>query len=196
MLSVEVLAEQVQSLGYPFFTKGMLNLNLIGIRNRSHRSETFDDLFCLVYREAENSPLLLKTFAMTTDPGAYYLQHPMKVEGTAILCPQQARGAYTIGKHRGVYPALVQNKPVLFTRDNDLDADLDITGPVHVGNIGANIHHASAYKKSTEVGKYSAACQVFADPDDYDFYWRCVLASSKYYGKNFTYTLLDDWGVL
>ena len=43
----------------------------------------------------------------TTDPGLYYLEHPMNVDGTAILIPGQYIGSHKTGLHKGDH-ALIQ----------------------------------------------------------------------------------------
>ena len=63
---------------------------------------------------------------ITTDPGLYWLENPMNVDGTAILAPGQYRGAYRIGKHRDDYQAVVQTGgEVAVYRDDDRNALLD-----------------------------------------------------------------------
>ena len=187
---------RVQDAGHKVFTTGDYNLNIVGVRTASRTSNAFDDnLFC-VYRAEEEWKLW--HWYITTDPGTYYLENPMNVNGTAILCAGQHRGAWQFGVHRSKYPALVQQKPVKVWRDSNRDAtiNLDIPNPVaQEGFWGLNFHRSSN-KGSTKVGKWSAGCQVFAHPTDFiQFLGLCSKQIENSPGKSwdtFTYTLLED----
>ena len=62
------------------------------------------------------------------------------------------------------------------------------------GVFGINIHRATKYagKKSSQVDKWSAGCQVIAANDD----WHCFLdicqQAREIWGNNFTYTLIES----
>ena len=57
------------------------------------------------------------------------------------------------------------------------------------GFYGINIHKAG--KDSTQVDKWSAGCQVFANEDDFaEFMSVCYAARTKW-GNSFSYTLID-----
>ena len=62
------------------------------------------------------------------------------------------------------------------------------------GLFGINIHRATgrAGKKSSQIDKWSAGCQVIADNDD----WHCFLdicqQAREIWGNNFTYTLIES----
>lgn len=187
--------------GYTFYTSGTYNLNLIGVRSSNSKSDQFDDHFHVIYRGEDNRFKHL-TFDCTTDPGKNWLLNPMNIAGCAIMVPGQYRSAYTIGKHKGDYDALVQAKPICFVRDGNKDQNLDFslygTADARKKNafmdvIGANIHRASAVKKLLNVGLYSAACQVIDDPADFKTLMDLVpLQVKNGNGKNFTYSLLEE----
>ncbi len=62
---------------------------------------------------------------ITTDPGLYYLNKPIRdTRGTAIMKEQQVRGSHKIGKHQVKYLALKQQKPITVIRDFDRDNEL------------------------------------------------------------------------
>ena len=185
-----VLLDVVDSLGHAVFENGAYNLNIIGIRAKESRVNCFDDRICLAYKDDEG--WATRTWSCTTDPGRYWLDHPSQVEGTAILVPGQYRGAYKVGKHRGQYDALVQRGgAVKVYRDANKDAILDMDPESEQeGYFGINIHKAGA--QSTEVNKWSAGCQVFANEYDFRHFMKLVKKSAELWGERFTYTLIDE----
>lgn len=172
--------------GYAFFDKGTNNLNIIGIRNNQQITNAFDDTMCCIYRSIYG--WVTRYWRISTDPGFYYAEHPCNDNGTAILVPGQYRGAFIIGKHKGQYTALVQYKPVTVYRDRNKDHTID-TGRTETGMFGINIHKAG--RKSVQVDRWSAGCQVFAVEKDFNDFMKLCDTSSIYYGPVFTYTLLE-----
>ena len=93
--------------GYAFYDGDKpYNLNIFGIRCATD-TNFFDDLICVAYR-SNYLETVVEVFQGTTDPGKYWLEHPMNKDGTAILCEGQFKSAYRIDKHRGKYNALCQ----------------------------------------------------------------------------------------
>jgi hypothetical protein len=134
----------------------------------------------------------VKTYEATTDPGLYYLENPINVNGTAIMVPGQYRGAYSIGLHHGKYEALRQKKPMKYFRDNDRDKQFDLNESNIYEEIGyTNIHHAS-YTSSTIVGKWSAGCQVLSSINDWNEFIKICKLSKDAFGDSFTYTLINE----
>lgn len=183
-----VILKRLPLHGYAVFT-GPLNVNLIGVRSNTATANAFDDTFYVVFQDTTGR-WVEHRYPCTTDPGLYWLHHPMNVDGTAILVPGQYRGAWVLGQHSG-YEALVQDRPVNVWRDRNKDGVLNRQGAVDNGVFGINIHRASASKPSPTVDKWSAGCQVLQSPTDYATYMDVVRASAKRYGPRFTYTLLD-----
>jgi hypothetical protein len=185
-----LLLEYVEALGHAVFTNGTYNLNIIGIRTPDDDANKFNDRLCVVYKDELG--WVTRTWPITTDPGTYWRENPMRVTGTAILVPGQYRGAYKIGKHRGKYDALVQRGGrVRLYRDANKDDILDME-PENIADptyAGINIHKAG--EASTEVNKWSAGCQVFANENDFDEFMDLVWKSEEMYGETFTYTLVD-----
>lgn len=186
---------------YEFFTKGIYNLNLIGVRSSDSQPDKFDDHFHVIYR-GEDNRFKHHTFPCTTDPGKHWLLNPMNIGGCAIMVPGQYKNAYVIGKHKGEYPALIQSSPIMFVRDNNRDSKLDFDlyrkpelrkDNVIPQVIGANIHRASAWQVALSVSKYSAACQVLQNPKDFDLLMTLVQGNvAAGHGTRFTYTLLEE----
>jgi len=187
------LLRQVASYGYAVFDNGDYDLNIVGIRSKNNEANKFDDLMTCTYKEGGR--WVSKYWPCTTDPGLYWLDNPSRIDGTAILVPGQYRGTYVLDKHRGKYEALCQRSgKVKVFRDSNKDNILDMDpNSVVEGFFGINIHRASSKRKSTQVEKWSAGCQVIADPAD--FAELIVLArmqlEKRGWGK-FTYTLIEE----
>lgn len=189
-ITIAMLFSCLEKLDYSIFRNGDYNLNVIGIRTDSKVSNTFDDFICLVYKV--KGVWVLKVSSATTDPGVYWREHPINRKGAAILVPGQYSGAYKIGKHQGKYTALVQRKPLPVYRDNNKDGVIDYTDVIDTGFHGINIHRASSKWKSKLVGKWSAGCQVFANPVEYDKFMFTCQVSADMYGEGCTYTLIEE----
>jgi hypothetical protein len=189
-ITVGKLREALVRLGYAFFENGDYNLNVIGVRSSDDSSNRFNDFIAVAYKI--NNQWRLKVFGATTDPGLYWRERPMNVKGTAILSAGQHRSCYKLGKHRNKYDALVQAKKLPVYRDNDRDQVLDRNGALDVGFHGINIHHASAKHESVRVDKWSAGCQVIANPDRFCEFIELCKESTKRYGEKLTYTLIEE----
>lgn len=171
-------------------------MNIFGVRNNDAKADTFDDVVGLLYK-TEKGFWQIYQFEATTDPGSYYREKPMNVNGTAIIIPMQHKACYKIGVHHG-YEAMQQIAPMSYVRDNNKDKVLDflykIAGFKTYREIGAtNIHHASNTGKSTVDYNWSAGCQVIADIKDFDKFMSIIKESVNHY-KNpnvFDYTLLE-----
>jgi hypothetical protein len=184
------LISTLKRLGYRVFERGDYNLNIVAIRNTAEpNADGFNDQLAVFYKSS--GVWCFHSFDITTDPGVPFRLAPMHKDGTAQLVPGQHSGAYVIGQHKG-YPALVQAKPLPFWRDNDKNAAFDTSGDIITAMIGANIHRADAKRRANVVGTYSAACQVFACPNEYALFMALCACSADRFGNRFTYTLMTD----
>lgn len=185
------LLDKVADLGHAVFESGLYNLNIIGIRSRDHKPNSFDDRICVVYKDEQG--WITRTWEATCDPGSYWLERPMNVGGTAVLVPGQYRGVYKIDKHAGAYDAICQrNGTVKCFRDNNKDDIIDMDpDSITEGMYGINIHKAGS--TSTLVNKWSAGCQVFANESDFnDFMDICRKQVTERGWRTFTYTLIEE----
>lgn len=166
------------------------DLNIVGIRSESIESEKFNDWLTVFYRFDNNWNYF--AFPATTDPGTFYRKNPINVTGTAVLKPGQYPNAYKIGRHKS-YKALQQIAAMTVYRDANRDEYLDTDGMEQDTGLHAiNIHRSNSSRASTVVGKWSAGCQVFQDPDHFHFLLvLCDRASDKF-GNKFSYTLLQE----
>tara|TARA_R110002020_G_scaffold37239_17_gene112594 strand:+ start:28059 stop:28679 length:621 start_codon:yes stop_codon:yes gene_type:complete len=194
-----VIADKIKSIfdekGYAFFDgKRSWNVNIIGIRNSNAKANKFDDIMFVVYRNGRKN-WEVKSYQITTDPGTYWLKKPMNVNGTAIVVPGQYRSIYKVGRHRGLYEALVQTGGrISVYRDSNKDEILDMDPDSAIsGYYGINVHKAGS--ESTSVDKWSAGCQVFARSSEFNDFMKLIKKSTGSYGETLSYTLIteDDW---
>lgn len=175
---------------YKVFTRPY-ELNIIGIRSDSTQSNSFDDELHVLFKDAQNKWKHYR-FPITTDPGTYWLTHPMNVDGTAILKEGQYENAYQLGLHKGQYKALIQVKPLTVIRDYDRNATLDfLNGKETTGYYGIDIHRANISGITKAVDRWSAGCQVFEKITDFINFLTLCARHQLYYGNQFTYTLID-----
>lgn len=192
--TLDQIKSTVIAKGYKWFETGDFNLNLVGIRNSDTGDKVtnkFDDTFFIAYKDEGKYKVL--NYACTTDPGAHWQQSPINAGGTASLVPNQYRSTWKIDLHQGLYKALKQFKPVDVYRDKD--KDLKYTRHIEdatQGIYGINIHRANSNHASLVVDKWSAGCQVIADPKDFANLMYLAHVAAQKYGNSFTYTLLES----
>ena len=169
-------------------------LNIIGVRKNNPNNKItnlYDDILIVDYNTEVGHKRQL--FNITTEPGAYYMEKLSNPYGTAILVPNQYRGAWQIGLHRGKYKALVQRKPVSVYRDGNKNDvyDLEPTS-IQNGLFGINIHRSNEAWTRNTIDQYSAGCQVFNNPTDFLAFLRLCEKQKERYGNSFTYTLINE----
>ena len=192
----EQIETAVKSKGYAWFENGDYNLNIVGIRNSATGTEVtnkFDDKITLSFKCDGQWEFYI--YDCTTDPGRYWVENIMRKEGVAVLKEGQYRGSHIIRLHQGRYEALGQDRNVTVYRDSNKDDKYDLDpNNTQTGLFGINIHRATKWggKKSSQVDKWSAGCQVIAANDDWhEFMDICRVAKDKW-GNRFTYTLVES----
>ena len=186
---LEDIMELMDSKGHSIFSgDGKYDLNIVGVRTSDPAPNTFNDWITVFY--VLQGRWVFFAFPATTDPGLFYLENPLNIEGTAILVPGQYKGAFKIGIHKG-YPALKQAAPLKVYRDSNRDAVLDWHGEYGEGIYGIDLHRASRDHASLRVDKWSAGCQVIQDPIHFSFLMQLCYKSAVFWGEYFTYTLLE-----
>jgi len=186
--SIDILKRAFAKKGYTFRT-GEYELNIIGIRNDSAKPNSFDDTLCVLFKDEYGDEVLLY-FPATTDPGSYWLAHPMNVKGTAIMVEGQYKDVYKVGIHK-TYKALQQVGKIKFVRDGNKDNVLDFEAATKIEDIiGANIHHAADKENSVTVDKWSAGCQVIQKGWQ-EFIELCEKSRLITERNRFDYTLLN-----
>jgi|TARA_R110000772_G_scaffold9044_1_gene29837 hypothetical protein len=186
----------LKSKGYKWFENGDYNLNIVGVRNSETLNEVtnkFDDHITVSYKI--DGEWQFHCFDCTTDPGTHWVENVMNDKGVAILKPGQYRSSHKLRLHGGKYLALGQQKPLTVYRDNNRDDKYDLDeSKTDTGIFGINIHRASKYegKKSTNIDKWSAGCQVIAANDDWHEFLDICQQAREVWSNNFTYTLIES----
>ena len=179
----------VQELGYKWFEgSNDYDVNIVGVRNSSTYKKVtnqFDDYLTLSYQiEGEWK---FYCWEVTTDPGSYWMEHPINKDGCAILVPGQYRGSHEIGLHQGKYEALKQKKSVKVYRDDNKDDVYDTDeDTIKEGIYGINIHRSNPYDESYYVNKWSAGCQVFKKVKDFNMLMDICYKEKDQWGNSFT----------
>ncbi len=190
-LTTEKVMNVFEKKGYDFFSKGAYNLNIFGIRAEISTPNSFDDLICVFHKnnKGENVEFVCPA---TTDPGTYWLEHPMNTGGTAILCEGQYKGAYALGTHYG-HDALVQVLPLPCYRDNNKDGIIDKDArTITTGLYGINLHSAWWVEEADVIGNASAGCLVTKIKYHHKYIIEAAKQAVKIYGNRLTLTLLNE----
>ncbi len=136
----------------------------------------------------------LKTYTITTDPGLYWLNHPMSNLGTAVLIPSQNIDSWALGLHQWKrdHEALVQIASVKVYRDNNKNNIAEVSTTTEAGQFGINIHGSNKTGTTPSIGKWSAGCQVFNEwSKKEEFVSICKQFKTELQNK-FTYTLIEE----
>ncbi len=181
----------LRSKGYEVY-KEPYRLNIVGYRSRFVRSNRFDDEIHVFYTN-DIGKWVYHIFKATTDPGQYWLEHPMHPKGTAFLKKGQYINSHSIGLHRGVYKALVQRNEVSVIRNYERKGLFKWfeSGIVDTGRFGINIHRARQQGSTKVIDSFSAGCLVFANAEDFKRFMQLTIEHQKRYGNAFTLTLVD-----
>jgi len=194
MYTREQIKEALEAKGYKYFEESDWNVNIIGVRNSATANKVtnkFDDVITVSYKE--NDEWQYYEFACTTDPGTHWVENVLNKKGVAILKPGQYRGSHKIRKHQNRYEALGQQKPMTVYRDDNKNGEYDLV-KTDTGLFGINIHRATKYagKKSTQINKWSAGCQVIAANNDWTKFMKIMRKARLIWSNNFTYTLIES----
>ena len=194
-MTAERIIKEVEDKGFIIFKNDTkpFNLNIICARNPKGRVNHFDDWLYIIWKYQGSWSCF--SVPVTADAGLFWLKNPLsnsKGKGTALVAEGQYRGVWKLGKHRGKYDALVQQKEITVIRDKNLDSNLDYDGIKDTGIFGINHHRANENNESSSVNRWSAGCIVTANPDIYRFEIRLFKEASKYWGNSFTFTMLHE----
>ena len=200
MYTREKIKDTVEALGYKYFTGEEYDINIIGVRNSETKGKVtnrFDDKLTISYKV--DGKWQYHEFDCTTDPGTHWVENILNDKGVAILKPGQYRRSHKLRLHAGKYLALGQKENVTVYRDNNRDTNYDLDeSKTDTGLFGINIHRASKYegRKSTQVDKWSAGCQVIASNDDWHEFLDICQAAREVHGNSFSYTLIESKDII
>jgi hypothetical protein len=124
----------------------------------------------------------------STDPGQYYIQHPVNPQGCAQL--KEGIHMFKVGIHQDRYAAFVQAESFHVNR---LDASGQVES-VEFGEFGIHLHSGGP---GMNVDRFSAGCQVIQSPEGYfgktwhDFFDPAVEAMHQNQQSLMPYMLID-----
>lgn len=190
VITLQRIKNTIQSLGYKWFED---QPNIIGLRSNLDLPDIFNDFMFLIYKD-ENGTEIMKTYQTTTDPGVYWLNNPMNINGTAVLKPGQYIKSHSVGFHQNKkdHRALVQTGKLSVYRDKDKDNLAEATEFVDTGMFGVNVHGANKGIKTTKISRWSAGCTVFQDWSQKEEFIDIVEKYKDVNDNKFTYTLLKE----
>jgi len=169
---------------------------LFGIRASTRNANAFDDTLGCAYVD-DDGLWCVHYWPGTTDPGTYWLEHPIDAAGCAILVAGQYLDTWTIDLHAGQYQALCQRAgKVSVYRDATGDDKLHLdAATIITGFFGINIHAATQRPGaiSTRVDKWSAGCQVHASAAGFAQMMELARMQVEKTGRTtFSYTLMEQ----
>jgi hypothetical protein len=164
------------------------HINLIGIRHLDSPNKFNDELIYFRFIKSKMELVEIQK-GFTTDPGTHYLKNPTNSLGTAILKEGWHKDIWKPGNHKSQYYALVQAKPCTVYRDSNRDDKFNLD-KTSTGMYGINLHRANAKLTSKQVDKWSAGCQVLADPNEFNDLMNKVKVAVQHGQKTFSYLLL------
>lgn len=195
-LDIKTVINIAAKYNAPIFTSQKVynyNLNIWGIRSLETNTKKFNDKIVVFYQD-RSGHWFFEYFDATTDPSNLMLLDPVNIDGTAILCEgfHKALWSYGFHKQRRDHKALVQHATCRVYRDNNKNDRIDYGNlPIQTGMFGINMHRASAYGTTPEIGLYSAGCQVHANVVKYNNRFIPIIESSVNEGlTTFSYTLI------
>lgn len=195
MITIQKLKDTIASKGYKWFDS---QPNIIAIRTSLQVPDLFNDILCIVYKEAGVEKLY--TAIITTEPGTTYQKKLLNAQGCWVMMPAQMIDAYAPGFHQSKpdHRCLKSVGKIFGLREDDKDGiilnDKNSVATWQEGStIGANIHgalHKADIDLTKVVGPWSAGCQVHERWSRKEEMMRIIDLYSMF--KRFTYTLIVE----
>lgn len=190
------IADVMRLNGMKVFTKPF-DMTLGGVRTLDNSANTFNDWLFMLYHDSSGK-LCGIVEPGTTDAGLYYRNHPMNIEGTAIIASGfQNSAVYEYqnppidGKpgHKG-QEAFRLVKPIQMRRDPDRDNLLEETGELFLANAATNGHDMGDVGQ--RVDKWSAGCWGSIRTRMDKFYNLAKLQIKHGHGSRFSFAMLHE----
>jgi len=164
---------------------------LLGVRSNEDTPNKFDDKIYLFKGEE-----FIIVASATTNPGTPTLKQFEKVNkaGAAVLKSDVwYYNLWKYGKHNGKAEALLQiGNAVQVYRDTDKDEKAEEQGDLQTGYFGINFHpntyNLNNKVTSSNIGWFSAGCQVVNDVDKYKIMIKLLKTE-----KSVSYCLLKEF---
>lgn len=193
--TLKEIKQVMKAAGMTVFSKPF-DMTLGGIRTKDNRSEEYNDWLFMMYHDKDGKLCGIMEPG-TTDAGLYYREHPLNIDGAAIIMHgHQNKACYehqnppVDGKlgHHGK-EAFRQIAPMKYVRDPDRDKYLEFDGEIISGIFYTNGHDMGTGK---QVGKNSAGCWGSSPVIMDKFYALARLQSKHGFGTKFSYAMLHE----
>ena len=120
----------------------------------------------------------------TTDPSPYYIeQHPMNVNGTAVMCAGLQDRIWMVGLHAKKFTGLINGWRLGFGTKKQkvkrLDKNYKFKDKIYKGWFCCNLH-PTFNPNPDKIGRNSAGCQVVRVMSDFTKYMGYIMNSMEY----------------
>ena len=152
------------------------------------RADAWNDRRTVIEIPENGKPIFRLNVAGTTEPGLYYTNHPLNVQGAFRIAFGQYK-AWQVGIHGNAEPheALVQRGEIKGHRDRNKDG-MRSGDPIVTGSgYGVNQHWGG---DAATVGRWSAGCLVGRSRNEHKFFMR-LCKEDKRYLVNPNYTFIS-----
>ncbi|MCL1475267.1 peptidoglycan-binding domain-containing protein [Argonema antarcticum] len=134
----------------------------------------------MVIEIASGTPKIVGNWVATTEPGTFYIKHPMNLNGAARIAFGQYQ-AWQVGIHNQNHEALVQRGQVKVHRDRNKDG-FRTGDAIYIGSdFGINQHWGFDLPK---VGVASAGCLVGQSRDSHREFMALIKKDARYQLNN------------
>jgi hypothetical protein len=194
---IETIHQVMKKAGMKVFTTPF-SATLGGIRTKDNSSNKFNDYLFMSYFD-DKGVLHSIVEEGTTDAGLYYREHPMNIDGTAII----QHGVQHVGAYQYQNPKLNPDQPghkgkeafrqvadMKYWRDADRDVYLEFDGEEQIGNNSTNGHDMGT--SGISVDKWSAGCWGSPEERMDKFYKMAQVQMAHGLGDMFSYAMLHE----
>lgn len=151
LTNIDVIHQVAEQNSFKLFegNKREYNLNIWNIRSNVREAGKFDDIQMIFYKNIVGR-WVIELFNITTDPSELSLMNMQNPKGVAVIKKGQYFNAWTYGKHKGQYDALIQIGNITVIRDFNKDEILNIPDDVILKYWSSNTGCSIIIKRSND----------------------------------------------
>lgn len=185
--TLKQIKSALAEVGYKLKSRGDFNLSFIGVRSRTEKPKSFNDLFCVIFKIGGQEQFW--QFECTTDPMCFYKNERHQLRGFEVLIPGVYKNLWKLDRHRGLYPALVQqNQADVFVWEKG-NSELEIEN-VERKSVSSGVNCCRA--EGDELGAFSIGCQVIKNANEYSMLISLCRRADITESIQFDYVLLEQ----